>query len=227
MFLPPRLPACLPARLPPCSIKVMYNHVNPKNGEKSPLIDDKVFEVIMQNAEKLDSEIVYDRDFDYDYFGFKVCGRVWGGLGWGGGALAVVALAVVAARWLWWQRAAGPPRLLPRHPKLFLNAYLSNHPRSLPAQTLERSYLLRVNGRVVERPQHMLMRVSVGIHMDDIDSVVETYHLLSQRWFTHASPTLFNAGTPRPQLSSCFLVTMKNDSIEGEQLLVTCWRGAV
>ncbi|KAL4450647.1 hypothetical protein ABPG77_001003 [Micractinium sp. CCAP 211/92] len=134
------------------TVKVMYNHVNPKNGEKAPLIDDKVYEVIMQNAERLDSEIVYDRDFDYDYFGFK---------------------------------------------------------------TLERSYLLRVNGKVVERPQHMLMRVSVGIHMEDIDAAVETYHLLSQRWFTHASPTLFNAGTPRPQLSSCFLVCMKNDSIEG------------
>lgn len=90
-----------------------------------------------QNAARLDSEIIYDRDFDYDYFGFK---------------------------------------------------------------TLERSYLLKVQGKVVERPQHMLMRVSVGIHKDDIDSVLKTYHLLSQRWFTHASPTLFNAGTPRPQV---------------------------
>ena len=81
-------------------------------------------------------------------------------------------------------------------------------------QTLERSYLLRMNGRVAERPQHMLMRVSVGIHRADIDLAVQTYHLLSERWFTHASPTLFNAGTPRPQLSSCFLVCMKNDSIE-------------
>ena len=81
-------------------------------------------------------------------------------------------------------------------------------------QTLERSYLLRINNRVVERPQHMLMRVAVGIHKQDISSAVGTYHLLSERWFTHASPTLFNAGTPRPQLSSCFLVCMKNDSIE-------------
>ncbi|KAG1334762.1 putative Ribonucleoside-diphosphate reductase large subunit [Cocos nucifera] len=104
------------------------------------------------NAARLDSEIIYDRDFDYDYFGFK---------------------------------------------------------------TLERSYLLKVFGKVVERPQHMLMRVAVGIHKDDIDSVLRTYHLMSQRWFTHASPTLFNAGTPRPQLSSCFLVCMKDDSIEG------------
>lgn len=90
-----------------------------------------------QNSVRLDSEIIYDRDFDYDYFGFK---------------------------------------------------------------TLERSYLLKVQGKVVERPQHMLMRVAVGIHKDDIDSVIKTYHLLSQRWFTHASPTLFNAGTPRPQV---------------------------
>lgn len=135
-----------------CSVKIMFNHINPKNGEPAPLIAQDVFEVIRDNAERLDSEIVYDRDFDYDYFGFK---------------------------------------------------------------TLERSYLLRVNGRVVERPQHMLMRVSVGIHKQDVDAVVETYHLLSQRWFTHASPTLFNAGTPRPQLSSCFLICMKGDSIEG------------
>ncbi len=82
-------------------------------------------------------------------------------------------------------------------------------------QTLERSYLLRINGRVVERPQHMLMRVAVGIHKDDIESAIQTYHLMSERWFTHASPTLFNSGTPHPQLSSCFLVCMKNDSIEG------------
>jgi ribonucleoside-diphosphate reductase subunit M1 len=90
----------------------------------------------------LDSEINYDRDFDYDYFGFK---------------------------------------------------------------TLERSYLLKVGGKVVERPQHMLMRVSVGIHKDDIASAVRTYHMMSQRWFTHASPTLFNAGTPRPQVLLCHL----------------------
>ncbi|CAI5491857.1 unnamed protein product, partial [Closterium sp. Naga37s-1] len=107
----------------------------------------------MKHAERLDSEVIYDRDFDYDYFGFK---------------------------------------------------------------TLERSYLLKVNGKVVERPQHMLMRVAVGIHKADIEAAVQTYHLMSQRWFTHASPTLFNSGTPRPQLSSsCLLVCMKEDSIEG------------
>ncbi|MBN3520484.1 ribonucleoside-diphosphate reductase subunit alpha [Algoriphagus lutimaris] len=82
-------------------------------------------------------------------------------------------------------------------------------------KTLERSYLIRLDGKVVERPQHMLMRVAVGIHKDDIDSVLETYNLLSEKWFTHATPTLFNAGTPKPQLSSCFLLTMKDDSIDG------------
>ncbi|KAJ6916764.1 ribonucleoside-diphosphate reductase large subunit isoform X1 [Populus alba x Populus x berolinensis] len=134
------------------TIKIMYNHFNEKSGLKAPLIADDVYEIIMKNAARLDSEIIYDRDFDYDYFGFK---------------------------------------------------------------TLERSYLLKVQGKVVERPQHMLMRVAVGIHKDDIDLALKTYHLMSQRWFTHASPTLFNAGTPRPQLSSCFLVCMKDDSIEG------------
>ncbi|XXG61012.1 hypothetical protein AAC387_Pa04g2774 [Persea americana] len=134
------------------TIKEMYYHFDERSGLKAPLIADDVYEIIMQNAARLDSEIIYDRDFDYDYFGFK---------------------------------------------------------------TLERSYLLKLTGKVVERPQHMLMRVAVGIHKDDIDSVLKTYHLMSQRWFTHASPTLFNAGTPRPQLSSCFLICMKDDSIEG------------
>jgi len=134
------------------TVKDMYFHVNEKSNLKAPLIADDVYDIIMKNAPRLDSEIIYDRDFDYDYFGFK---------------------------------------------------------------TLERSYLLKVNGKVVERPQHMLMRVSVGIHKKDIESVLKTYHTMSQRWFTHASPTLFNAGTPRPQLSSCFLVCMKEDSIEG------------
>ncbi|MHA7131966.1 ribonucleoside-diphosphate reductase subunit alpha [Algoriphagus namhaensis] len=82
-------------------------------------------------------------------------------------------------------------------------------------KTLERSYLIRLDGKVVERPQHMLMRVAVGIHKEDIDAAIETYNLLSEKWFTHATPTLFNAGTPKPQLSSCFLLTMKDDSIDG------------
>ena len=130
----------------------MASHVNPKTGEEAPLVSADLAATVAAHAHRLDSEIIYMRDFDYDYFGFK---------------------------------------------------------------TLERSYLLRVNGRVVERPQHMLMRVAVGIHGADIERAVETYHYLSERWFTHASPTLFNAGTPRPQLSSCFLVAMKSDSIEG------------
>ncbi|CAI5991409.1 unnamed protein product, partial [Closterium sp. NIES-65] len=134
------------------TVKDMYAHVNQESGLPAPLIADDVYEIIMKHAERLDSEVIYDRDFDYDYFGFK---------------------------------------------------------------TLERSYLLKVNGKVVERPQHMLMRVAVGIHKEDIEAAVQTYHLMSQRWFTHASPTLFNSGTPRPQLSSCFLVCMKEDSIEG------------
>ena len=75
--------------------------------------------------------------------------------------------------------------------------------------------MLRINKRVAERPQHMLMRVAVGIHGDDVEAAIATYNLMSERMFTHASPTLFNAGTPKPQLSSCFLLTMKHDSIEG------------
>ncbi len=130
----------------------MYEYVNPRTGQKSPLISEEVFEVIKANAAVLDSMIIYNRDFNYDYFGFK---------------------------------------------------------------TLERSYLLKINGKIVERPQHMLMRVSVGIHLDDIESVKETYELMSKKFFTHATPTLFNAGTPKPQMSSCFLLTMKDDSIDG------------
>jgi ribonucleoside-diphosphate reductase alpha chain len=130
----------------------MYLYVNPRTGQKSPLLSDEVYEAIMANAEELDSMIIYNRDFNYDYFGFK---------------------------------------------------------------TLERSYLLKINGKIVERPQHMLMRVSVGIHLNDIEAVKETYELMSKKFFTHATPTLFNAGTPKPQMSSCFLLTMKDDSIDG------------
>jgi ribonucleoside-diphosphate reductase alpha chain len=130
----------------------MYLYVNPRTGQKSPLLSDEVYKAIMANAEELDSLIIYNRDFNYDYFGFK---------------------------------------------------------------TLERSYLLKINGKIVERPQHMLMRVSVGIHLNDIEAVKETYELMSKKFFTHATPTLFNAGTPKPQMSSCFLLTMKDDSIDG------------
>ncbi len=130
----------------------MFHYVNPRNGQEAPLLSEEVHKVIMENAEFLDSHIIYNRDFNYDYFGFK---------------------------------------------------------------TLERSYLLRINGKIVERPQHMLMRVSVGIHLDDLKSVIETYDLMSKKFFTHATPTLFNAGTPKPQMSSCFLLAMQDDSIDG------------
>ena len=130
----------------------LYTYVNPRTGKKAPLLADNVYKIIKDNAELLDSTIIYNRDFGYDYFGFK---------------------------------------------------------------TLERSYLLKLNGEIVERPQHMLMRVSVGIHLDDLDSAIETYHLMSKKYFTHATPTLFNSGTPKPQMSSCFLLAMKDDSIDG------------
>lgn len=134
------------------TIEDLYHYVNPRTNLESPLIADDVYEVVQKHADRLDATIIYQRDFNYDFFGFK---------------------------------------------------------------TLERSYLLRINGQIVERPQHMLMRVAVGIHLDDIDSVIETYELMSKKYFTHATPTLFNSGTPKPQMSSCFLLTMKDDSIDG------------
>ncbi len=134
------------------TMEVLYNYVDPKTGKNAPLLADDVYQIIVENAEILDSTIIYDRDFGYDFFGFK---------------------------------------------------------------TLEKSYLLKLNGQVAERPQHMLMRVAIGIHKEDIDAAVETYNLMSERWFTHATPTLFNSGTPKPQMSSCFLLTMKEDSIDG------------
>ena len=82
-------------------------------------------------------------------------------------------------------------------------------------KTLEKSYLLRLDGEVAERPQYMLMRVALGIHGNDLEAAFETYDLMSNKWFTHASPTLFNAGTKRPQMSSCYLLDMEEDSIEG------------
>ena len=130
----------------------LYTYVDPITGENASLVANDVIEIIRDNAEFLDSQIIYDRDFNYDYFGFK---------------------------------------------------------------TLERSYLLKINNEIVERPQHMLMRVAVGIHKDDLDAVVETYNGLSEGWFTHATPTLFNSGTPKPQMSSCFLLTTQEDSISG------------
>jgi ribonucleoside-diphosphate reductase alpha chain len=134
------------------TMKDLYEYVNPRTGKKAPLLSDEVYKVVSENADELDSTIIYNRDFGYDYFGFK---------------------------------------------------------------TLERSYLLKLNGKIAERPQHMLMRVSIGIHLDDLESAMETYELMSKKFFTHATPTLFNSGTPKPQMSSCFLLAMKDDSIDG------------
>ncbi len=134
------------------TMRMLHEYVDSKTGKDASLIADDVWKVIEDNAELLDSTIIYDRDFGFDYFGFK---------------------------------------------------------------TLEKSYLLKIEGKIVERPQHLFMRVSLGIHKEDVESAIKTYHLMSERWFTHATPTLFNAATPKPQMSSCFLLTMKDDSIEG------------
>ena len=133
-------------------IHELYKYVDPKTGDRANLISDDIHRIVQLHKDRLDSAIIFDRDFEFDYFGFK---------------------------------------------------------------TLERSYLLRTNGKVAERPQHLFMRVAVGIHGEDIDAAIETYNLMSERWFIHATPTLFNAGTPKPQLSSCFLLTMTDDSIAG------------
>ncbi len=130
----------------------LHKYIDPKTGDPAPLISDFTMSVIKKHADLLDSTIIYDRDYNFDYFGFK---------------------------------------------------------------TLERSYLLKMDDKIHERPQHMLMRVSVGIHGEDIESAIETYHLMSEKWFVHATPTLFNSGTPKPQLSSCFLLTAQDDSIPG------------
>ena len=130
----------------------LYEYLDPKTGQSAALLSEEVYQLVVNNREALDSSIIYDRDFRYDYFGFK---------------------------------------------------------------TLTRSYLMKLEGKIAERPQHMLMRVSLGIHKDDIKSAIATYNLMSEGWFTHATPTLFNSGTPKPQMSSCFLLTMKEDSIPG------------
>eukprot|EP00761_Pharyngomonas_kirbyi_P014191 gb/GECH01014221.1/.p1 GENE.gb/GECH01014221.1/~~gb/GECH01014221.1/.p1 ORF type:complete len:813 (+),score=172.54 gb/GECH01014221.1/:1-2439(+) len=138
----------------------MYNYVSPITREPAPLVSEQLYQIVMDNAEYLDNVLDYNRDFEYDFFGFK---------------------------------------------------------------TLEKSYLLKLDNQIVERPQQMLLRVSLGIHANDLKSAIQTYNLMSEKWFTHASPTLFNSGTPRPQLSSCFLVSMKDDSIEGiYDTLKTC-----
>lgn len=132
--------------------EILYNYIDPKTEEKAPLYSDEVYDIVKANADRIDSAIIYERDYHFDYFGFK---------------------------------------------------------------TLERSYLLRTEGKITERPQHMFMRVAIGIHKNDIDAAIETYNLMSEKWFVHATPTLFNAGTPKPQMSSCFLLSMKEDSIDG------------
>lgn len=134
------------------TMRKLHQYTDKKNGKRMPLIADDVMQIIEENADVLDSTIIYDRDYGFDYFGFK---------------------------------------------------------------TLEKSYLLRIDEKIAERPQHMYMRVAVGIHKNDIDEAIKTYHLLSEKWMTHATPTLFNSGTPKPQMSSCFLLTMKEDSIDG------------
>lgn len=133
-------------------IDALYKYIDPKTGDRAGLISEETHKVVQKHKDRFDSAIIFDRDFEFDYFGFK---------------------------------------------------------------TLERSYLMRMNGRVVERPQHLFMRVAVGIHGEDVEAAIETYNLMSERWFIHATPTLFNAGTPKPQLSSCFLLSMTDDSIQG------------
>lgn len=133
-------------------VEEFHNYVHPRTGSPAPLVSDELYDIVMANKERLNNAVCHERDFEYDFFGFK---------------------------------------------------------------TLEKSYLLKMHGKIAERPQLMLMRVAVGIHGNNIDDAIQTYDLLSQRYFTHATPTLFNAGTTMPQMSSCFLLTMKDDSIDG------------
>lgn len=134
------------------TMRDLHQYVDPKTGDDAGMIDDNVMQFIEDHADELEHTISYDRDFNFDYFGYK---------------------------------------------------------------TLEKSYLLKIDKQVAERPQHMWMRVACGIWSGNIEEVIKTYDLLSQGYFTHATPTLFNAGTKRPQLSSCFLIDLKSDSIEG------------
>ncbi len=134
------------------SMEKLYNHIDPITQERANMLSDDFITLVRKHADVIDSEIIYDRDYSFDYFGFK---------------------------------------------------------------TLEKSYLMRVNKEIVERPQHMIMRTALGIHGEDLEAAFKTYHLISEKWFIHATPTLFNAGTPKPQLSSCFLLSMTEDSISG------------
>ncbi len=132
--------------------ELLYHYIDTKTGDAAPLLADDVYAVIKEHSDLLDASIIYERDFNFDFFGFK---------------------------------------------------------------TLEKSYLLKVNGKIAERPQHLFMRVALGIHKTDVGAAIETYNLMSEKWFVHATPTLFNSGTPKPQMSSCFLLSMKDDSISG------------
>ncbi|TDS51086.1 ribonucleoside-diphosphate reductase subunit alpha [Myroides indicus] len=132
--------------------KLLFDYIDPVTNTRAPLLSEETYDIIRKNADEIDSSIIYGRDYNFDYFGFK---------------------------------------------------------------TLERSYLIRTNGKVTERPQHLFMRMAIGIHKEDIEAAIETYNLISEKWFIHATPTLFNAGTPKPQMSSCFLLSMTEDSIAG------------
>jgi ribonucleoside-diphosphate reductase alpha chain len=134
------------------TIQDLYEYIDPETGKPASLIGEETYKSVMENREILDSAVIHDRDFNFEYFGFK---------------------------------------------------------------TLEKSYLLKLHGKVAETPQHMYMRVAVGIWGNDIKNVLKTYELLSDHMMTHATPTLFNAGTRKPQLSSCFLLSMSEDSIPG------------
>ncbi len=151
------------------TIYILYNNKD-VHGNHSPLVSKDIYDIVMQNKNKLNDIIDYNSDYLFDYFGFK---------------------------------------------------------------TLERSYLMKINGKIVERPQHMIMRVCLGIHLDDFKDALGMYKAMSHKYFTHATPTLFNSGTPRPQLSSCFLIAMKDDSIDGifstlkESALISKWAGGI
>jgi ribonucleoside-diphosphate reductase subunit M1 len=136
----------------------LYKAVNNKTGRKSQMISNQHHAIVMKNADRLNSCIIYDRDFFYDYFGFKL---------------------------------------------------------------LERTYLLKINGKIAERPQHMLMRLAVGIHGEDIDSAIETYNFMSEKYFTHSSATIYSAATPNPQLSSSYILMMPEDSLDGIYKCIT------
>lgn len=138
----------------------LFEYIHPATQKKAPLVSEAYYRFVRDNAKQLNSSLVYDRDFMFEYFGFK---------------------------------------------------------------TLQKSYLLKMHGKTVERPQHMWMRVACALHLNDVERAIETYNLLSQHWYIHASPTLFQAGMPDPQLSSCFLIQNKEDSIEGiYDTLKTC-----